>query len=187
MICQNVLGLKTWKRLEIFTMSLFPANKVHLTYNKAQMETIILLVSTSAVASLGCECVPVWLACKYGLRWLTVAVSAGRQGLPPHVEHHSHRTVVSCGAGESLSSAPRGIKPGAENWDLTVRAMTSCFAHLLPLLILVLIDSMFYDNIALSLSPPYVHRKGRCLATLQWRSCLYLVIYMCCWYHGDWI
>lgn len=60
-----------------------------------------------------------------------MAAAAGRQGLPPHVEHHSHRTVVSRGAGESLSSAPTGIKPGAENWDLTVRAMTSCFAHLL--------------------------------------------------------
>lgn len=112
-----------------------------------------------------------------------MAVAAGRQSLPPpHVEHHSHRTVVSRGAGESLSSAPTGIKPGAENWDLTVRAMTSCFAHLLLLLllILVLIDSMFYDNIALSLSLELTHREAMLLATLQLRSYLDLVIYMRC-------
>ena len=86
---------------------------------------------------------------------MAVAVAAGRQGLPPHVEHHSHRTVVSRGAGESLSPAPTGVKPGAENWDLTVRAMTSCFAHLLLLLLLlltlVLIESMLCDSIVLSL------------------------------------
>lgn len=70
---------------------------------------------------------------------LTVAVAAGRQGLLPHVEHHTHHTVVSGGAGESLSSAPTGLKPGAENWDLTVRAVTSCFAHLLLLLHLILV------------------------------------------------
>lgn len=83
-----------------------------------------------------------------------MAAAARRQGPPPHVEHHSHCTVVSRGAGESLSSAPTGTEPGAENWDLTVRAMTSCFALLL-LLILVLIDSMFDDNIALS---PFLSR-----------------------------
>lgn len=86
--------------------------------------------------------------------------------------------VVSRGAGESLSSAPTGIKPEAENWDLTVRAMTSCFAHLLllfhPLLMLLLIDSMFYDSIALSLfvSLAYVHRVGQLLATLCLKSYL---------------
>lgn len=62
------------------------------------------------------------------------------------LEHHSHRTVVSRGAGESLSSAPAGVKPGAENWDLTVRrAVTSCFARLLlvhPVLLLVFIDEI---------------------------------------------
>lgn len=104
------------------------------------MKTIILVVSASAVASVGCHCVP-----------LCLHSGSGRQGLPPHVEHHSHRTVVSRGAGESLSSAPTGVKPGVENWDLTVRAMTSCFAHLL-LLTLLLIDSMFNDSIALFLS-----------------------------------
>lgn len=67
--------------------------------------------------------------------------------------------------------APTGIKPGAENWDLTVRAMTSCFAHLL-LLILVLIDSRSYDSITVSLSRAYVHREGQRLATLQLRSYL---------------
>lgn len=78
---------------------------------------------------------------------------SGRLGPLPHVEHHSHRTVVSRGAGESLSSAPTGVKPAVENWDLTVRAMTSCFARLLLLLLtLVLIDSMLYDDIALVLS-----------------------------------
>lgn len=127
------------------------------TIVKPKWKLSFCLSSPSAVASLGCESVPARLPCKCGSRWPTVAVAAGRQSLPPpHVEHHSHRTVVSRGAGESLSSAPTGIKPGAENWDLTVRAMTSCFAHLLLLLlllILVLIDSMFYDNIALSLSP----------------------------------
>lgn len=84
--------------------------------------------------------------------WLSLTHSgSGRLGPLPHVEHHSHRTVVSRGARESLSSAPAGVKPAVENWDLTVRAMTSCFAHLL-LLILVLIDSMLYDDIALFLS-----------------------------------
>lgn len=77
---------------------------------------------------------------------------SGRLGPLPHVEHHSHRTVVSRGAGESLSSAPMGVEPAVEKRDLTVRAMTSCFAHLLLLLTLVLIDSMLYDDIALVLS-----------------------------------
>ena len=107
-----------------------------------------------------------------------MAAAARRQGPPPHVEHHSHRTVVSRGARESLSSAPTGTEPGAENWDLTVRAMTSCFALLL-LPILVLIDSMFDDNIALSplLSLAYVHRESQLLATLQLRS--YLDLFTC--------
>lgn len=87
------------------------------------METIILVVTTFTVASLGCERCPfmstLWV-------WPTAVAVAGGRGLPPHVEHHSHHTVVSRGAGESLSSAPTGIKPGTENWDLTVRAMTSC-------------------------------------------------------------
>lgn len=119
-----------------------PANKVqsHLTIVQPKWKLSFWLSAPSQLA-LGCDCVPVCL--------LTVAVAAGGQVLLPHVEHHTHRTVVSGGAGESLSSAPTGLKPGAKNWDLTVRAMTSCFAHLL--LILVLIDSTFYDNITLSL------------------------------------
>ena len=82
--------------------------------------------------------------------------------LPPHVEHHSHRTVVSHGAAES--STPTGIKPGAENWDLTVRAMTSCFAHLL--LLQDVIDSVLQDNIAQA----YMHTAHWLLATVQLRS-----------------
>lgn len=85
-------------------------------------------------------------------------MAAGGRGLPPHVEHHRHRTAVSRGAEESLSSAPTGIKPGAENWDLTVRAVTSCSAHLLLLIIIILllIDCVLYDNIALSSTEAYV-------------------------------
>lgn len=114
--------------------------KWKLSFCLSTPQQLLLLAAT---VSLYVYLVSVALADR---RWRRVA---RRQGPPPHVEHHSHRMVVSRGAGESLSSAPTGTEPGAENWDLTVRAMTSCLALLL-LLILVLIDSMFDDNIALS-------------------------------------
>lgn len=100
---------------------------------------------------------------------------SGRQGVPTHVEHHSHRTVVSGGAGESLSSAPTGVEPAAENWDRTVRAVTSCFAHLLPFLLL-LIDSTFKDGVTLFLC--LVQRRGRLLGHTPIMVLLDLVIYM---------
>lgn len=54
--------------------------------------------------------------------WSPAAIAAA-------VEHHSHRAAVSRGAGESLSPALTGAGPAAENWDPTVRAVTSCFTH----------------------------------------------------------
>lgn len=133
-----------------------PANKGQSHHNSStQIETIIWAVS----------CVPV------------SAGSGSGSGLLPHVEHHTHHTVVSGGAGESLSSAPWGIRPGAENWDFTVRAMTSCSAH----------SSSSWNSFCFSLTPcsmttlffpgvslPYVQRAGQPLAALQF--CLYLVI-----------
>ncbi|KAM3592172.1 uncharacterized protein V6R79_013982 [Siganus canaliculatus] len=72
-----------------------------------------------------------------------------------------HEFTVS----KDLNSASFVAKSGQdsdlelENWDFTVKAMTSCFTHLLLLLIiiiiLVLIESVFYDSMALFLA--YVH------------------------------
>lgn len=85
------------------------------------METIILVVSTFTILLTVTVCL------------LTVAVAAGRRGLLPHVEHHTHHTVVSGGARVSLSSTPTGLKPGAENWALTVRGHDFMFCSPPPL------------------------------------------------------
>lgn len=137
-LCVKVQHQSVWK--ELLQPYCLPIKCNRTSNSGSQMKTIILVVSASAVASVGCHCVP---PCLHS--------GSVRRGLTPHVEHHSHCTVVSHGAGESLSSAPTGIKPGVENWDLTVKAMTSCFAHLL--LLLLLIDSVFNDSIgSISLS-----------------------------------
>lgn len=111
------------------------------------MKTIILLVNTfcgcfSWLSRLSPACLP----CKNACHWATVTASAaaGRPGPRPHVEHHSHRTVVSRGAVESPSSAPpphriKNLEP--RHWDRTVRSMTSCLCPPPPQ-VLVLIESV---------------------------------------------
>lgn len=102
------------------------------------MKTIILLVNTfcgcfSWLSRLSPACLP----CKSACHWATVtaAAAAGRPGPRPHVEHHSHRTVVSRGAVESPSSAPPPTE--SKTWSRGTGIVLwgtwlHVFAHLLP-------------------------------------------------------
>lgn len=124
-LCSLLCTSSPSERLERLSPASLPARFCAITPSTARLPNENYHFACQRLCSRFCRLSPCRCASGGG--------GSGRRGVPTHVEHHSHRTVVSAGAGESLSSAPTGVEPAAENWDLTVRAVTSCFAHLLLL------------------------------------------------------